>query len=87
MAERFIGSPYVWGGKTQLGLDCSGLVQASLQARDWEEAERYCDRLAGYSAKEPFPWADFIIARGRALARVGRGETRCRTGKLNGLSQ
>lgn len=54
---------------------CECAIHASLQARAWEEAERYCDRLAGYSAKEPFPWADFIIARGRALARVGRGET------------
>lgn len=32
VAERFLGSPYVWGGKTQLGLDCSGLVQVSFQA-------------------------------------------------------
>jgi cell wall-associated NlpC family hydrolase len=32
VAERFLGTPYLWGGKTSLGLDCSGLVQLSLAA-------------------------------------------------------
>ena len=32
VAERFLGVPYLWGGKTVLGLDCSGLVQIALAA-------------------------------------------------------
>ncbi|HVG50008.1 MAG TPA: NlpC/P60 family protein [Xanthobacteraceae bacterium] len=32
VAERFVGSPYLWGGKTNNGIDCSGLVQVALMA-------------------------------------------------------
>jgi cell wall-associated NlpC family hydrolase len=32
VAERFVGTPYLWGAKTALGLDCSGLVQIALAA-------------------------------------------------------
>lgn len=31
-ALRFLGLPYLWGGRTALGLDCSGLVQTVLAA-------------------------------------------------------
>jgi cell wall-associated NlpC family hydrolase len=32
VAEKFQDVPYYWGGKTAQGLDCSGLVQTSLEA-------------------------------------------------------
>jgi cell wall-associated NlpC family hydrolase len=32
VAERFVETPYLWGGRTRSGLDCSALVQLSLAA-------------------------------------------------------
>ena len=32
VAEKFLHAPYLWGGRTSEGIDCSGLVQAGLAA-------------------------------------------------------
>lgn len=51
VAERFIRAPYVWGGKTAAGIDCSGLVQSALEAggisapRDTDMQERALGRV------------------------------------------
>jgi hypothetical protein len=43
-------------------------IEVSLGDRDWEAMERYSTALRAYTRDEPLPWADVVIARGRALA-------------------
>ena len=51
-------------------------IEAALQAEDWNEAEAHADALARRTAAEPLPYSDLIVARGRILARMGRGTAR-----------
>jgi hypothetical protein len=49
-------------------------MEASLDAREWDSAERYATALEMYTRVEPLPWAEFCLRRGRVLAAYGRGE-------------
>lgn len=64
VAERFRGTPYLWGGKTSLGLDCSGLVQLALAAAGIA-APRDSDLQAALGAP---------VAPGPGLAGLARGD-------------
>ncbi len=53
-ARRFLGVPYLWGGKTASGLDCSALVQLSLMAAGIN-APRDSDMQAAYFSGDDIP--------------------------------
>jgi cell wall-associated NlpC family hydrolase len=70
VAERFTGAPYLWGGKTSLGIDCSGLVQIALNAagtgcpRDSDMQEESLGRALSPSESKKLQRGDLIFWNG-----------------------
>src|SRR5262249_46984896 len=71
VAERFLGTPYLWGGKSSLGIDCSGLLQLALTAcgiscpRDSDMQERALgNALALPHAREELRRGDLVFWKG-----------------------
>jgi hypothetical protein len=46
-AKLFLGTPYLWGGRSRYGIDCSGLTQTSFKL-----AGKYLPRDSGLQSKE-----------------------------------
>jgi len=80
-AERFLGTPYLWGGKESLGLDCSGLVQVALAAAGLQ-VPRDCDHQEA-TLGNALPWrngadtpparGDLLYSPGHVVIAVGQG--------------
>jgi cell wall-associated NlpC family hydrolase len=66
VAERFVGTPYLWGGRESVGLDCSGLVQQALYA-----SGRICPRDSDQQA-----------AMGEEVETLRRGDLVCWRGHV-----
>jgi len=76
VAERFLGTPYLWGGRESLGLDCSGLVQAALFACGLA-CPRDADQQASLGheiAAKDFGRGDLVFWRGHVA--IGLDEAR-----------
>lgn len=75
VAARFVGAPYLWGGRESLGLDCSGLIQQALFAcglacpRDTDQQQA----LGAPIEAADFGRGDLVFWKGHVAMGLGDG--------------
>lgn len=79
IAERLLGTPYLWGGRSGFGLDCSGLVQLALMMaghsapRDSDQQEATIGMPVPGGVDAPLRRGDLVFWRGHVgIMRDGR---------------
>ena len=79
-AARFLGTPYLWGGKTSAGLDCSALVQLALQSaghecpRDSDMQQKIGRHVSFDGDEQPLSRGDLIFWKGHVGFYAGEGK-------------
>lgn len=77
VAERYLETPYLWGGRESLGLDCSGLVQQAFEA---------CGVMLPRDSDMQAAWAGQAVADWQAPGALQRGDLVCWAGHVGLLT-
>lgn len=71
VAERLLGTPYLWGGNSDWGIDCSGLAQVALNACGIACPGDSDQQMAGFPKVEDIQRGDLLFWPGHVALAAG----------------